>query len=75
MYKIKNKTKESRKFREHKVGIMHFLRTGEEVIIANAPATKRTDVFEITDLSKSEQLNEKEEPKRMKRTKLNKEKI
>ena len=67
MYKVRNKTNEPRKFREHKVATMHFLRAGEEIIISNAPVTKRTDVFDITE------LNLEEEPKSQKRNKLNRE--
>ena len=59
MYKIKNKTKEPRKFREHKNAKFHFLRAGEEIIISNAPVTKRTDVFEITEINKLEEESEK----------------
>ena len=64
MYKVKNKTNEPRKFREHKVGAMHFLRAGEEIVISNQPATKRTDVFEITELNLEE---EPEKPKKSNR--------
>ncbi|KKM80822.1 hypothetical protein LCGC14_1335980 [marine sediment metagenome] len=64
MYKVKNKTNEPRKFREHKVGALHFLRAGEEIIISNAPATNRTDVFEITE------LNLEEEPEKPKKRKI-----
>ena len=67
MYKVRNKENEPRKFREHKTGVMHFLRAGEEIIISNHPATNRTDVIEITE------LNLEEEPKSTKRNKLNKE--
>jgi hypothetical protein len=56
MWKVKNITKDSRKFREYKTGELHFLRSGEEVIISNKPATERFDVFKITDL----ELNKKE---------------
>jgi hypothetical protein len=55
MYKVKNKTDESRKFREHKVAALHFLRAGEEIVISNPPATNRTDVFEITELNLEEE--------------------
>ena len=56
MWKIKNITNDSRKFREHKTGQLHFLRSGEEIIISNKPAKERFDVFEVT-----EELNEKTE--------------
>ena len=68
MWKVKNITKDPRRFREHKNAKHHFLRSGEEIIISNPPFTKRTDVFEITDLN---ELNYEEEPeKKQKRDKV-----
>lgn len=67
-YKVKNITKDPRRFREHKNATHHFLRPGEEIIIGNPPFTNRTDVFEITDLN---ELNNEEEPeKKQKRNKV-----
>ena len=66
MYKIKNISRHARKFREHKTATMHFLRPGEEIVISNPPATKRTDIFEITNL----ELNEKLEEPKKRRTKF-----
>lgn len=67
MWKVKNITKDPRKFREHKTAKAYFLRAGEEIIISNLPITKRTDVFKITDLEKIDTEEESEKPKKRNR--------
>ncbi len=69
MYKIKNITKDPRKFREYKTAEFHFLRAGEEIIVNNEPCTTRFDVFEVTDLSKEKK--EKPEKTKLKGGKIN----
>ena len=66
MYKVKNITKDSRQFREHKNTQSHFLRPSEEVIISNPPINNRPDVFKVTNLEKKKN-EEFEEPKKSER--------
>lgn len=47
-YKIKNKTRTVRKFREHRNPQGHWLRAGEEIIINNPPVVANPRVFEVT---------------------------
>ncbi len=52
-YKVKNKTRTVRKFREHKNPQGHWLRAGEEIVINNPPVVANPKVFEVTEINES----------------------
>ena len=57
-YKIKNKTKDSRKVRIHKSAESFFIRPGEEIEVPYAPVVANPNIFEVTNL---DEINEIEE--------------
>jgi len=62
-YKVKNLTKDPRKFRIHKTAEAFFIRSGEEIVVSHKPIISNFNIFSVKDLSKSktDELNEVEE--------------
>lgn len=73
MYKVRNKTKTVRKFREIGNPEGHWLRAGESKTIKNRPVVANPKVFEVTEVNKepkkTEKSYEESEKKTEKRTK------
>lgn len=61
-YKIRNKSKTVRKFREHRNPQGHWLRAGEEIIINNPPVVANPRVFDVEEVDeKPKTSTDKEE--------------
>lgn len=60
-YKVKNLTKESRKFRIHKTAEAFFIRPGEELIVPYPLVVCNPNTFEVTNLDDIQETDEVKE--------------
>ncbi len=66
MWKVKNITKDNRKFRIHKTAEAYFIRPGEELIVPYELIVANPNILKVTNLEEEKKMKEEESKKRIK---------